>query len=748
MKLVRGLALCALLLMATTAGAYAQITEDQPPPSKFGIDKNPADPPPSLNLPAPPRKGDPSEEPAPLNSVDDSASQTEVVGACAEGWAFIGDDDLVALIRDDLETTQKAKVPTTRYLTLTNLYNACVPDAELEVFRQGVVKLLNSLSRAPDVVRLETIDAPRTIIRFNLRDLGWEPDDWTRVVSVYPYATRPASSDFDTIAASTDTPLPYVRADWFAYAASQPPLYHKLAGIPETFAELQTRLGVNVAINIWQATAKRAGFAQSGVALNNRLIERHPIATGYMWLAYDFADSAGPWHNLLESPLGPGIGRYDFRHDSLEALFSLPNGFQAYMLATADGRRLDKGPMQIVRDLTRKDLAVSSGVSCINCHDRGIRPARDSVRAVVTADPGFPDDVRDAVEALYPAYDEMTVVMDRDQQAFLLAMSQAGLDPDLKLNGLEPVNALTLRYESDLDDLVVVAAELGVERETLEERIASAIGGRDNALTRLQQRLAAGAATRDAFENEFLDLAESVSDARRIEVAAAAPEPPLVPACDPAGNVAGASDPDFLQTLLKVSQAVPAEISDGTSDTAQALSRLDAILRSIAYVSSERGESDPSGDERVRAFLTAVGKALGEREPSCRSLRIDAAVAGLASLRSYFEESDALPAVIGVATTRRPASGKVNVVTLSVEGFNLRDMNVVAEIDAAGARVVDRRIQDSGVAFDILVTLDQRPWINFLQGRIVLDRHVSWLMPYDRWEFPFVATLAEEAPAN
>ena len=105
---------------------------------------------------------------------------------------------------------------------------ACADDTAMKVYRQGAIKLLNSLSRSSDVVRLETIDPDESILRFNLDDLGWEAKDWDEVLAVYPYNLQP-DSDFKTVLTSaTGTQLPYVRADWFAFLASEPPLYNKL----------------------------------------------------------------------------------------------------------------------------------------------------------------------------------------------------------------------------------------------------------------------------------------------------------------------------------------------------------------------------------------------------------------------------------------------------------------------------------------------------------------------------------------
>ncbi len=78
-----------------------------------------------------------------------------------------------------------------RYLTLTHLANACTDDKAMKVYRQAVIKLLNSLSRSPDVVRFTPIDPLETIIRVNLDELGWTAKDWETILKSYPYKMQP-----------------------------------------------------------------------------------------------------------------------------------------------------------------------------------------------------------------------------------------------------------------------------------------------------------------------------------------------------------------------------------------------------------------------------------------------------------------------------------------------------------------------------------------------------------------------------
>ena len=91
----------------------------------------------------------------------------------------------------------------------------------MEGFRQGAIKLINSLSRGPDVVVLEAIDPDRSILRINIDDLGWEPADWETLVESYPYGTRPDTPTHSLLEQATGTKTTFIRADWFAFAASR-----------------------------------------------------------------------------------------------------------------------------------------------------------------------------------------------------------------------------------------------------------------------------------------------------------------------------------------------------------------------------------------------------------------------------------------------------------------------------------------------------------------------------------------------
>lgn len=448
-----------------------------------------------------------------------SALGTKAVAGC-ETHKFITPDDMVSFMAADLEKQRPQRRATTRYLTLTHLTNICADPAAMKVYQQGAVKFLNSLSRSSDVVKLETIDPEGSILRFNLLDLGWKASDWDNVIAVYPYNAAPDSELSRTLASGAATPMPYVRADWFAFTASQPPLYDVLLQLPSTFQQLAREQGVDIEANIRNFVAQRAAFQRSGVSQNNRLIERHPSRNGFFLTSYDFAGNRDR-QNLFSFPLGPN-GPNAFHHDGGETIYSLPNGFQAYYLNTAKGDRLDKGPTAIVRDPSRKDFSVTNGISCMGCHDQGMRKAKDDVRELVLQGRVFPKDVRDAVEGLYPPHDKMDALIEDDAKRFADAMKRAGLDPALKLNGIEMINALAKRYEDDLD-LTLAAAELGLKTSEFNEGVADV----DQKYKPLVRRLSQGAVPRDQFEVSFRGVVPDLTDLKLVSIRNTRPVQPV-----------------------------------------------------------------------------------------------------------------------------------------------------------------------------------------------------------------------------
>ena len=297
-----------------------------------------------------------------------------------------------------------------RYFTLTHLYNAGATDDNLRAYRNALSKLVNSLSWGAEVIKPTPIDREETIFYIDLRHYEWDikSDKWYKIEQAYPYGVQLNSSTWATLCQETDCELPFVRADWFIATASLPPLYHEILDLPKTDKELETRLEVDVAENIKNAPGVRvwrAGFNESGVSVNNRIVERHKSRYGAYWKSYDFAGNVGT-QNIFTHPL-------NFTHDGGEIIFNLPNGLQAYYLSTATGERLDEAPINIVSDAGSRDPVVRNGLSCMGCHTEGMKTFEDQVRPVIEQNRNPSYDKAQALR-LYVEKSEMDTLVQAD----------------------------------------------------------------------------------------------------------------------------------------------------------------------------------------------------------------------------------------------------------------------------------------------------------------------------------------------
>lgn len=359
-----------------------------------------------------------------------------------------------------------------RYFTFTHLYNnKAVNDEELRTHRAALSKVLNSLSWKARIVLPTPIDPEQTILQIDIRNYGWDKvkgDDkealWTTVAKKYPYALdysdhreREMRRIWKEITALTAEVL-WFRGDWFISTASRPPLYHLFLELPEKDSLLAKKLNVDIQADFNQNKLSRAGFGQSGVSKQNRLVDRHNTIYGHYWQSYDFIKNQDRG-NIFKFPLGPKFSGnkfedHAFEQDGGEIIFNLPNGLQGYLLVNGKGDRIDIGPTAVVSDKKQSAgvVDVVNGISCMGCHVRGVVRFTDAVSEKVDAK------VRDKVQELYKTKAEMDKLLDKDEKRFLTALDQAtGQFLRTEANADKPigdfdevVNSVSVRYYRNL----------------------------------------------------------------------------------------------------------------------------------------------------------------------------------------------------------------------------------------------------------------------------------------------------------
>ncbi|MBV8316690.1 MAG: c-type cytochrome [Planctomycetaceae bacterium] len=404
--------------------------------------------------------------PFPTDSATLAGSGTEEAPGKVAGVEYV-----LKSILQDVRTLSPEDRPFARYFSLNHLLAAGASTDELDLHRDALAKAINHLSWERELVHPRPIEPTSTVFRIDLRALGWDERPFERVgdhagatplnlfdlaLLEYPYGVVYEDSEaFDQLAreflgpAGQVRPIAFVRADWFVSTATQPPLYDDFLRLPADLKALEDRLGVDAPADLDAGRAVRAGMTVSDVSRNNRVVERHPARYGAYWKSLDFRTSTAE-ENLFRDPL-------DLHPAGGEVIFNLPNGLQGYFLANAQGDRLEAAPTEIVTDRFAEDKVVRNGLSCIRCHDAGMKDVTDVVHAAVERLPGNPGFDKRRVLQLYPGQATLDPLLKGDRERFLAALRQALGKPP---SG-EPLIGVSQRFLDAPLSLATVAAELG-----------------------------------------------------------------------------------------------------------------------------------------------------------------------------------------------------------------------------------------------------------------------------------------------
>ena len=453
---------------------------------------------------------------------------------------FISPGEILNTIETHLMSLTPFDRAYARYFTLAHLYNAGEPTGILQEYRKALYKLVNSLSWGVTVINPVAIDRQQTIFYIDLRHYEWDVNDaWTKIEEEYPFhisfdapAQLGLRNQLGRLQTQMKTDVPSVHIDWFIAAASNPPLYHDLLSLPLTDRELETRLEVDVARNLINAPGVRvlrAGFNNSGVSNNNRVVERHTSRYGAYWKSYDFAGSVGT-QNIFTHPL-------NFTHDGGEAIFNIPNGLQGYYLVNASGFRLDEAPINIVSNPAASDPTVRNGISCIGCHTEGMKTFEDEVRSVIESNPNPPYNKAQALR-LYVEKSKMDALVEVDMNRYRQGLEATGG----VLGGVEPISRFHEAFQGPVD-AAYAAAVVGLETETFLEKVRENTGLQNVGLLALEGQN--GSVNRDTWTASFRDVMYALDYPQQVGEPPVMTQPDVIP-----GRLVHIPDPN-LRALLE-----------------------------------------------------------------------------------------------------------------------------------------------------------------------------------------------------
>ena len=277
----------------------------------------------------------------------------------------------------------------------------------------------------------------------------------------------------------------------FLQPPATPPLYHDLLSLPlKRIGELEDPtwrlMSPDNLINAPGVRVSRAGFNNSGVSNNNRVVERHDLSIrGVLEKLRLCRGSVGVHRTSLPT-------RLISRHDGGEAIFQSAKRVAGILPCQRHPSfRLDSdAPINIVSNPAASDPTVRNGLSCIGCHTEGMKTFEDQVRSVIESNPNPPYNKAQALR-LYVEKSNMDALLGQDMNRYREALEATGG----AIGGVEPVSRFHEAFQGPVD-VAYAAAVVGLQTETFLEKIRENLGLQNVGLLVLQGE--SGSVKRDA----------------------------------------------------------------------------------------------------------------------------------------------------------------------------------------------------------------------------------------------------------
>jgi hypothetical protein len=452
------------------------------------------------------------------------------VDECTNNGEFVSFDTMYATMVLDIQKQDAGDRPFIRYLGVANAFNSGACGAALQREQYALLKTVNSLSTETQIRQPTPIDSRGLIYRIDIRDYGWDEavtvqpgatkvvggvvtnvdpnapiafdDKWDAILNFSaPYAVEFTGDDADVLKQQTQTLVPFLQVDAFIEAASTENLYYAMTNAPATLGELFNQLGVDAVDQQDRRILTRAGFSTSGVSKQERSLSRFETNQpgGNFWVSFDFKDQQGFQNaSIYQDPFGA-----DLAAAGGEMIYSLPNGMMAFYVAANDGlgSRLTEAPTDVVVDPTqvKNAGAVTNGVSCNGCHQRGMIAFTDTVRDRVIEDQlNFDSDTFEDVMEIYVPKSDMDKLIQADNDYFQRSLAASGVPVDLR----DPVTHLYLDFVAGGStggaiQANRVAGDLGVSPDFLLKNL--------NRLDPKLQNVTVKGIERELFDDVYLD---------------------------------------------------------------------------------------------------------------------------------------------------------------------------------------------------------------------------------------------------
>lgn len=407
---------------------------------------------------------------------------------------FVSLDWIETMILNDLTKLDPDDREDYRYLVSAHRLNAGADPSEMAAFEHAANKAVHSISLERDAYPIQKV--AEGVYRVDAEELGIDAANWLKIEAADKLQVESFTSKGQIIKGLVGggVHLPWVHVDNFAdVVMGDATLYYDLLEIPGTFDQLAALQGVDFAGDLANFDARLVGLPDSPLAPHNRLMSRHDSDEGYFWTTFDTGALDVAEKNLFEFPLLADTGTATpFVFVASEVIYTLPNGLQGYALFNAAGIRQDKAPVDVVRDFSSPVSAeIQNSISCHRCHNSGILPREDAIRAHVTANAAqFQRADVDRVQQLYRPAGEVAAMFAGDNAEFGAALARI----DVKPSDPDPINVTNDRFQLGWD-VKKTAAFVFLSEADFKECVNGSAVGRVQA----GQLLTGGSITYDQF---------------------------------------------------------------------------------------------------------------------------------------------------------------------------------------------------------------------------------------------------------
>jgi len=382
---------------------------------------------------------------------------------------FITWDQVYTAIQNDLVSADADDRVFFRYVSISNRYNAGVCDAQLEQDRWAMNKFINSISQNAGIEEAEEIpdaENSKSIYRIDLREYDLDEangpfevngiqfvDGWDAIINNNNYAVEFEGDEAEFAILETGTNVPFMFSDAIIDEASNGNLYYGLLKLADNRDDQLALFQIDLVANQDEASSVFIGTTKSEISEQEAFIRRDEIEVAgsqYYYERFDLdPDVAG--ESILVDPLG----FFDVANGS-QAVFSLPNGLQGYMIFDAAGIRQETSVILFDQFQNNNEMATNS---CGNCHTGGLLQVSDEVRdyaelnsidvangiAQLNVDNGTDFEFSDVTD-LYRDNAEIKEIITTDSGIYRSALGRAGVP----LNGSDPISDTFFRFDRDV----------------------------------------------------------------------------------------------------------------------------------------------------------------------------------------------------------------------------------------------------------------------------------------------------------